>query len=200
MLANLVGFIPSPCISAMVHLGTSLTHSYHFYTFTLKVSFSPPHTSTFPHFERLGYCLSMFYWEFELILPKTVPYCQTIQWISYLISYVLLSTSYLTTLIVCRLVLLLILIIMVILCVCFKLIWSFHSLLAFSLLMSVSVYFFEYQLENQSKLPSLQKPQLHKIILLFSIYPIPLLIPYLLYMVSSKVWSRLLIKLYYNKL
>ena len=55
---------------------------------------------------------------------NTASYCHTILWIYELTSSVLLSTSYLTTLIVYRPVLLLILIILIGPCVCFKLMWS----------------------------------------------------------------------------
>ena len=78
------------------------------------------------------------------IFLKTVSYRQIIPKMSDPVSSVLLSTSYLHTLIVSRLILLLILIILIRLCVCFLLIWSILSLITFWILM-LHCYFFDCQ-------------------------------------------------------
>ena len=74
------------------------------------------------------------------IFLKTVSYRQIIPKMSDPVSSVLLSTSYLHTLIVSRSILLLILIILIRLCVCFLLILSILSLLTFWILMLLLLF------------------------------------------------------------
>ena len=82
--------------------------------------------------------IDIFRWEFHIV--------RIIDKYPNLIYSFLLSTSYLTTLIVYCLLLLLILIIVVRPCVCFKLIWSVHLLLAFCLLIPILSVFLSVSL------------------------------------------------------
>ena len=102
-----------------------------------------------------GHCNSPLHQVFVLTLLMIVSHHKYILKYPDLVSSILLSTTCLTTLIVYCLVLLLILIILAKFCVCFMLVWSVDSLVAFCLLMLVLVCFYESQLVMMKQTPFL---------------------------------------------
>ena len=98
--------------------------------------------------------------------------------------------SFLTTLIVCKVVLILILLILFRHCVCLLLSWLIHPLLSFCLTCQYKSFIFECQLGRQRKLLCREKSQL----------PIQIVLPPDQYIESFKVGNRLQVIHYYNRL
>ena len=130
---------------------SSLTQDYQSYSATLLIFFSSPCIYvylTLPDFDTVrASSIEDSDWHSQ----KSFPYSHTIHWISDLVFYVLLTTIYLTTLIISRPVLLMILMLMVGPYVDFLLIWLILSLLV-SAIWCFYCLFFLFQLSIQRKL------------------------------------------------
>ena len=141
----------------MVHHAVVLLRDINFTALLCKFSFNI-HLLILLYFYRLRYCRSTPYWGFGLTLLKDCLILSEHLQLSNLISSVLLSTSYFNFFIVCRQVLLKIFIILDRPCVCFKLMWSVHYILAFCLLMLNLINFIECLLGRKRKFSDERNP------------------------------------------